>query len=309
MSEETPPIEAPTEASAPVESASQEQTEASSETVNLDQKVTVGGETYTAAQMAETMRENQNLRGYQEAASNLMRNQSEEMTTDREADLRYVMTYEGYTPEQIEEYVGNMKAPGQGMTPEQQPQQPEQSQAEDPRVDHLNQRLQQVEEREKQLRLEALQTKLTNAVDSVTGQDSLSSISNAFKRVHGDEGHADRMKVISEDVQRETLSQLRKVRSAGGDIDDGTIRTASETAAKSVADRYRTVIGDPDKLGRAPETASGQTQFYQKKPVELPKFEPGKDSTGTVYDKARKFAEDSLLDIAADVSTGGNSKL
>lgn len=307
MSEEATQTETPTEAAAPVETPQQEQPQAeqSAPEVNLDQKVTIDGETYTAAQMAQTIRDNQNLREYQEAASNLMRQQGD-MTTEREADLRYVMTYEGYTPEQIEEYIGNMT--GQNM-PQEQPGQPEQAPKEDSRVDHLNQRLEQVEEREKQLRLEALQTKLSNAVSSVTSQDSLSSISNAFKRVHGDEGHSERMAVISEDVQRETLSQLRKVRSAGGEINDSTIKTASETAAKSVADRYRTVIGDPDKLGRAPETASGQTAFYQKKPVELPKFEPGKDSTGTVYDKARKFAEESLLDIAADVSTGGNSKL
>jgi len=295
MSEEATPTETPTEAPAPVETPQQEQPQAeeSAPEVNLDQKVTIDGETYTAAQMAQTIRENQNLREYQEAASNLMRQQGE-LNTEREADLRYVMTYEGYTPEQIEEYIGSMR--GQNM-PQDQQGQPQQAPQEDPRVDQLNHRL------------EALQGKLSNAVSAVTSQDSLASISNAFKRVHGDEGHSERMAVISEDVQRETLSQLRKVRAAGGEINDSTIKTASETAAKSVADRYRTVIGDPDKLGRAPETAAGQTAFYQKKPVELPKFEPGKDTTGTVYDKARKFAEDSLLDIAADVSTGGNTKL
>jgi DNA-directed RNA polymerase subunit F len=304
MSEETPvetPVETPTQEAPQTEAAPAETPE-----VNLDQKVTVDGQTYSVSEMAEKLQENKALQDYQQAASNLMKNQTEELTTQRESDLRYVMSYEGYTTEQIEQYVDQLKSAGQPM--EQQPTQPEQPQ-EDPRVNELNQRLSQVEERERQLRLEALQSKLDNAVSSVTSQDSLSAISNAFKRVHGDEGHSERMKVIGEDVQRETLSQLRKVRSAGGEIDDSTIRTASETAAKSVAERYRTVIGDPDKLGRAPETASGQTQFYQKKPVELPKFEPGKDTTGTVYDKARKFAEDSLLDIAADVSTGGNSKL
>ena len=49
--------------------------------------------------------------------------------------------------------------------------------------------------------------------------------------------------------------------------------------------------------------------FFKKKPIEIPQFKPGKDTTASVYDKAKTFAEDTLLDIAADISTGGNTKL
>ena len=49
--------------------------------------------------------------------------------------------------------------------------------------------------------------------------------------------------------------------------------------------------------------------FYKKKPIEIPQFNPGKDTTSSVYEKAKTFAEDTLLDMAADISKGGDSKL
>lgn len=296
--QETP--EATTETTAAPETS----TEAPAD-VNVDQKFTIDGKTFTAEQIAAQMREAENLREYQAAASKLMRNQEESLSPERESDLRYVMAYEGYQPEQIEEYVSGLKGQQQ-MDPNPQLQ-PEPQQ--DPRVDEMNQRLAEVESRERQLRLEALQGKLGNAVSEAANNESLTSIGNAFKRIHGDEGHDKRMEVIKEDVQKEILSSLRRVKSAGGSIDDSTFKSASENAAKVVADRYRTVIGDPDKLGRAPETASGQDMFFKKKPIEIPQFKPGKDTTASVYEKAKTFAEDTLLDIAADISTGGNTKL
>ena len=78
MSEETPteaPLETPqTEAAAP------EVPEAAPEGVNLDQTVTVDGNTYTIKELTDQVNENQVLRDYQRAASNLMRNETQEVT-------------------------------------------------------------------------------------------------------------------------------------------------------------------------------------------------------------------------------------
>ena len=310
MSEETPteaPLETPqTEAAAP------EAPEAAPEGVNLDQTVTVDGNTYTIKELTDQVNENQVLRDYQKAASNLMRNETQEVTPERESDIRYVMTYEGYQPDQIDNYVNSLKGqqvdPNPQLSPESAPQQEAIPQA-DPRVDQMDRRIQDIEARERQLRVDALKGKLDNAVMKATSESAIESISNAFKRIHGDEGHQERVDTIREDIHRETISHLRRVRSSGGEIDDGSIAQASQRAAEAVAQRYRTVIGDPDKLGRTPETASGNTQFFKKKPIEFPQFKPGKDTTASVYEKAKTFAEDTLLDIAADVSKGGDSKL
>jgi hypothetical protein len=253
------------------------------------------------------------LREYRRAAGNLMKAQDAEMTEEKESDMRFVMAYEGFDDHQINEQINNMKQAqqNQGVVPyEGTPEQNAQPQPQnDPRVEDVERRMAQVEERERTMRLEQLQNKLNAAVSQVQTGGEIDKISSSFKRIHGDEGHDERMNVIGEDIHREMVSHLRKIRSAGGSVTDDAIRQASESAAETVAKRYRTVIGDPNKLGRAPETASGQTQFYQKKPIDVPSFQPGKDSAGSVYDKARKFAEDTLLDIAADTSAGGNTKL
>ena len=295
---ETPPTEAPVETPAP-------EAPSSEEPKVVNPKFEVNGETMTAEQIQDQAREVEVLREYQRAASNLMKNGESELDDNRESDLRYVMSYEGYAPEQIDSYIDSLK----NQSPLAQPQEYPDMTANDPRVDEMAKRLQEVEKRESQTRLDALKSKLDNAVNKVSTESGIGSISSSFKRIHGEEGHSDRMKVLQEDIHRETLNNLRRVRSSGGDIDDASIRAASESAAKSVADRYRTVIGDPDKLGRAPETASGQDTFYKKKPIEIPQFKPGKDTTASVYEKAKTFAEDTLLDMAADISTGGDSKL
>ena len=298
---ETPPTEAPVETS----TAETSEAPASTDSQVVNPKFDVNGETMTAEQIQDQAREVEVLREYQRAASNLMKNEQAALDEDRESDLRYVMSYEGYAPEQIDSYINSLKTPN----PLQQTQEHPEMAANDPRVDEMAQRLQEVEKRESQTRLDALRSKLENAVSKVSTETGIDAISSSFKRIHGDDGHADRMKVLSEDIHRETVNNLRRVRSSGGDIDDASIRAASESAAKSVADRYRTVIGDPDKLGRAPETASGQDMFYKKKPIEIPQFSPGKDTTASVYEKAKTFAEDTLLDMAADISKGGDSKL
>jgi hypothetical protein len=310
MSEETPPIETPTETTAPAETPAPEADAPAP--VNLDQKIMVNGEELSPQQILDQQRELEALRKYRDAASNLMKAGDNELNEAREQNIRYVMSQEGYEPDQINGYVEQLR---QASAPQITPHSDNTSLAEevgmtaDPRVDDMAKRMAVMEEREKEMRVNELRSKLETASTKAVGHKDLTSISDSFKRIHGDDGHQDRMDVINEEVHKEILSQLRRARAGGAEINDSIINQASENAAQTVAKRYRTVIGDPNKLGRAPETASGNTQFYQKKPVELPKFQPGKDTTGTVYDKARKFAEDSLLDIAADVSSGGNTKL
>ena len=47
-----------------------------------------------------------------------------------------------------------------------------------------------------------LRGKLENASTKAVSHKDLTSISDSFKRIHGDEGHQERMDVISEEVQK-----------------------------------------------------------------------------------------------------------
>lgn len=307
MSEETP-IETPAETPAPAPEAEAPQPEAPPQepaSISMDQTVQVNGETMTVKQLADAADEAKYLREYQRAASGILRNTDAELTEERESDVRYVMAYEGYTDEQINNYIDSLKQP---VGAEGQYQEAPQV-AEDPRVNEMSSRMEALEQREKEARVEQLQNKLAAAVQNATNIQDLQNLGSAFKRIHGDEGAQERASVLQEDIHRETVNHLRRLKTQGGNIDDASIQQASMSAAETVAKRYRTVIGDPDKIGRAPETASGQDLFFKKKPIEVPQFKPGQDTTASVYEKAKSFAEDTLLDMAADISQGGDSKL
>ena len=72
-------------------------------------------------------------------------------------------------------------------------------------------------------------------------------------------------------------------------------------------DKFRSVIGDPDKIQRSPETATDSDSLFNKPPVEPPKFEKG-DSMGDINVKTREWTLDTLLRGARDGSSGGESK-
>ena len=66
------------------------------------------------------------------------------------------------------------------------------------------------------------------------------------------------------------------------------------------------VIGDPDKIQRAPETAT-EDSLFNKPPVKAPEYEKG-DDMGDINVKARDWTLDTLLRGAREGAAGGESK-
>lgn len=282
-------------------------TETPSPTLDLDQTIQVNGEQVSIQDLLAARQRATELEEYRKHASEIMR--GEGGMASKEESTRYIMTKEGYTPDQIEEYVQASKQYEQQM---QQPTDP-QPQAQEPtpaddRVASLEQRLSHTEQLATQQKLDAMKATLKAGVDQAAASQPIRTILEASKRINGDKDLAQTELMLKQDIERETLALLKRERAATGKIADDSFARAATQAAESVSTRYRAVIGDPNTLGRAPETGTGPDLLYQKQPVEDPKYVAG-ENPGQVYDKARNFAEQSLLNIAADVSSGGETKL
>ena len=297
MSEEIINDPTPTEENAASESPS----------LNLDQTIQVNGEQVSVQDLLAAREKANQLEEYRRHASHIMR--SEGGFAEKEESTRYIMTQEGYTPDQIEEYVAASKQYENQVQESQQPQsQPASPEPQDDRVTQLEQRLGQAEQEAAQRKLDQMKVQRKQGVDEVASSAPIQQILEASKRINGDKEFEQTETLLKQDIERETLAILKRERAAKGNITDASFAQAAKAAAESVSNRYRAVIGDPNSLGRAPQTGMAPDLLYQKKPVEDPKYVSG-ENPGQVYDKARNFAEQSLLNIAADVSSGGESKL
>ncbi len=285
----------PTEETAPAESPS----------LNLDQTIQVNGEQVSVQDLLAAREKANELEEYRRHASHIMR--SEGGFAEKEESTRYIMSQEGYSPDQIEEYIQASKQYETQVQQSNQPQQNSQPQPDD-RVTQLEQRLGQAEEQAAKQKLEQMRGQLKSGVDQVAASEPIQQILEASKRINGDTDVEKTATLLKQDIERETLTLLKRERAAKGSISDDSFAKAAQQAAESVSNRYRAVIGDPNSLGRAPQTGMTPDLLYQKKPVEDPKYTAG-ENPGQVYDKARNFAEQSLLNIAADLSSGGESKL
>ena len=73
-------------------------------------------------------------------------------------------------------------------------------------------------------------------------------------------------------------------------------------AAAAVNARYRRLVGDPSRLGRAPETSAGQDRFVNSKPVDAPVHKKGL-SFSDAQSQVQSWAADMLMRSVAEDST------
>ena len=296
MVEETSNVEETSESSTPDGSTG------ATPVVDLDQKIRVGGEEYSAKQLAETAENYENLReyaeqleGFRDATSRLMN--PETSPEVKKQDARALLTEMNYAPEQINEWVKiydeeTPMAENPGQTPA--PPQP----VMDPRTDQINDQM-------LKMRAQMLQQNLENSLTSAIESDADSKMLIEWL---GNNRQAEEAKVakesISERVKAQALENLRSRRNQAGSFDDNWVGEEVQRAASKVAKDMLTVIGDTSKIGRVPETA-GQTEvLHRKEPVKVPDTK-GK-SFGDVEAQLRDWTSDQILRSLSD--PGGDSK-
>ena len=164
------------------------------------------------------------------------------------------------------------------------------------------QRMANIEDRQQRLGAEMMKKELNSALDK-----TMNSHESIAKLMGLESGGDNRKEVLRHEVEASMLDSLRRRRTAGENFNPSWFAEEAGKAAKSVYDKFSSVIGDPDKIQRAPETATENDSLFNKPPVDPPSYQKG-DSMGDINNKAREWTLDTLLRSANDGATGGESK-
>lgn len=303
----------------------QETIEQSQPAINLDSTVKVDGEEISVRDLISARDEAVQLKEYNRHAQTLISPKGSD-DLSRENAVRYLMTQEGYTSQDIEEYITWTNQ--EPEAPQEQPvTQPEselefqteesydpdqlllQQQQEQYRIqqeqymqEQEQQRLNQIEDRQQRLGAEMMKKELNNALNATIDNDE-----NIKKLMGIESGGENRQEVLKHEVEAAMLESLRTRRAAGENFNPAWFSEEAGKAAKTVYDKFRSVIGDPDKIQRSPETATDSDSLFNKPPVNPPTYEKG-DSMGDINVKTREWTLDTLLRGARDGAAGGESK-
>ena len=290
-------------------------------TIDLDAKVLLGGtevnvrDLATAREeLAKAREEMDQLSKFREAALTVMR---QDVPADMKTEAaRQLLRDSGFPEDEIDRQVGAWAQGGQEnyemVDENEDPEVGGQTEEDDDAdVDLVAQsimdaqnRAATAEEEVRRIKAERLGThmndQITGAIDSV---DDGRTLLGKLRELNGDEAAKNARAAIERDIRQTTLDMLRSRRDAAGTFNEAWVAEEARRATESVIAKYRSVIGDPNKLGRAPETASGSDYFASRKPVPAPKWKPGM-RTGDVDGLLQDYNTDVLSRLASGLDNG-----
>lgn len=300
------------------ESTQETTSETKSPSLDLDSTIKVDGKEVSVKDLIDSRNENLQLKEYNEQARKLIspNNTDEE---SREKAVRFLMTEEGYSPDDINEYInwtnevqeGNVEGQEEPVyqVPEYDGTQQENSNEdlqqqyyqEKMMREQEQQRMSEIEERQARIGTEMMKKEMSNALDSI-----MASNEQVSKLMGVNQDNEGRTAVLRQEVESAMMDSLRKRRASGENFSNSWFSEEAGNAAKTVYDKFSSVIGDPDLIQRAPETAT-EDSLFNKPPVDPPKYETG-DSMGDINIKTREYTLDTLLRGAREGAAGGKSK-
>lgn len=280
----------------------------------------VGDQEWDEERVKDLLKQKEELEQYRRYGRRLMLSDGT-FDQEREEAVRALMADAQFEPEVIEEYIEAQKQPEEPEAAEpevtvQEKSQPkkevevgdlaqEQGREE---IEMLRQRLEQMEREvggEKTRRIEQeLESAVKGALD---GNKDLATVLERSREVNGAESDGARREYFLDEVRRQTAENLRRRKASGGTYRPEWLVEEAGKAATVVAERIRSVIGDPSQLGRAPETVAGADEFVRRDPPKKPQFQKGEGSP-EVLEKARAYTEGTLLNLAQEVEQGGESR-
>lgn len=165
-------------------------------------------------------------------------------------------------------------------------------------------RAQVAEEEVRRIKAERLGQHMDQQINgSLDGVKDASTLLGKLRELNGEEAAKNARAAIERDIRQTTLDFLRQRRDASGTFNEAWVAEEAKRATESVVAKYRSVIGDPNRLGRAPETASGPDYFVSRKPVPAPKWKPGM-KTGDLETQLNAYNSDVLSRLAAGLDKG-----
>ena len=227
------------------------------------------------------------------------------------------MQQEGYNQEQISNYINALnqteQEPIEGAEMQETPAQPEPQPINNPEyeqaLNYQQERINQLEAQQKKENTQSLKADLNIAVDnSFKNNNDMKILLQKLNSINGSEGNDARLDLMKQEIMTETMNNLRNRKNAGGIFDKSWFAEETNRATDSVVAKFRTVIGDPNRIQRAPETASELHSFINSKPVEPPKYESGDRVMGKGDTKAKQYTNDALSRLAAEINLGGETR-
>ena len=233
MSEENIPQETP-------------QTEAveTQPTINLDATVQVDGQEVSIKELINSRDEVSQLKEYNEQARKLM---SPNGTNDqsREQAIRYLMDQEGYTPDDINQYINWTNDMSQEAEPESE-QQYQEPQYQEPQTEqglseeqlqqqYYQEQMMQKRDQERMQEIEARQSRIgTEMMKKEMGQaiDSMMSSNDQISKLLGiNEESGGRQDVLRQEVETAMMSSLKRRRASGENFNSSWF---AEEAGKAI---------------------------------------------------------------------------
>jgi hypothetical protein len=270
--------------------------------VDLSQKVKLGdGTTVTVQELIDSRKAAEQASGQLGAASKALNNVQAIFDPNVPAEqkieaVKSELNRQGYSDEAVDEYLTSVGLVGEG-------EQEESVSDEAVKKVALQQQEQSAEVLE--MKKDMLRRQLNTSLDDAMKGDEVSNVLKMVERVQGKDAVKGAKDSIRKILEQNTLKgiQGRRVNSLTGEeqrVEFSWFDDEAEKAVKPTIEFLRTVIGDPNKLGRTPETdVEGIGAILNKKPVAAPKFDPQKDA-GDIESEQKAFTEDALGRMAAE---------
>lgn len=284
-------------------------------TENLNPTVRVGGEDVPVSELVKAREDLEFMRNdysklvqFRDATSKVM---NESVDSDvREQAARDVLIGMGYKGDQVEEYVSEWVASQQQGNQVMSKNEPE-NESEDTSAEQIANSIIQAQNQSQQTMQEMHRMKAENLNNKMNTQILLGldynkeaiTMLSKLEEINGKEAAFSAKTAFERDIREQSLNNLRARRSAAGTFEEAWVSEETARATDQVLAKYRSVIGDPNKLGRAPETDSSVSAIFSRPAVQAPRWKPGTrpGDTETALDAYNK---DALSRLAAGEDVG-----
>jgi hypothetical protein len=290
-------------------------------TLDDGSKVTLGSLLQSRKELQETLELNTDLvKDLEEVGLLFQANVPQER---RENAVRNILDNLGYDKQQIDEYLGAtlQRMQEADEEPDEEPEEedveveevdlPEPEEAPDTsggeQEDTMSQEqikytqaLQQELEAQRaelhRMRVRELRENLNSQLDrALKNNPDFQKLLESARSTRGDEGVKQAESTLRSQLEQRALERMQSRRAAAGTFEDSWMSEEVDKAVEPVMGAFRSVIGDIDKLGRSPETATGldAQEILRTKPVPAPEYKAGATLTDIESD-VKSFASDTI---------------
>lgn len=313
MSDETP---------TPDQETPQAETPATNPVLDLDAKVRVGGQEIPVSDLLRSREDLEYLKqdynklvSFRDATAKVMRPDVDPGVKEQAA--RQLLVDMGYRGDEVDQYVQDWMQNNQGSAQENQVI--DDNETDDSGSDRsaeevanaimeANNRAVAAQEQLNRMRAEQLNSQLNAQIMvGLESNNSARTMLSKLEEINGKDALTSARAAIERDIRNQAMENLRQRRTAAGVFEEAWISEESAKATEQVLAKYRSVIGDPNKLGRAPETDSGASAILNRPAVQAPRWKPGV-SNGDMESALDAFNKDALSRLVAGLDSGSDSR-